>query len=117
MPTPFTLKDEDQILAVSILLNTDKVYSINHNSTDAGLIQFWNFGPLTNKKVSAHRKPQLEFCICHNYGQILQMEWCPSGCYDVEKVPGKLKRLGLLAVAGSDPYVYIYSVPQPGEIE
>lgn len=46
------------------------------------------------------------------------MEWCPSGCYDLENVednPGVLKRLGLLAVAGSDSFVYIYAVPAPVE--
>lgn len=98
-----------------MLLSPDKQYSLSKNSTDPGLIQFWNFGILSNS--GSVQKPELEFCICHNYGQILHMEWCPSGCYDLEKCGDGLKRLGLLAVAGSDSYVYVYSVPQPGEIE
>lgn len=116
-PTPHKSGNVDQILAVSIELTTNKRFYINRHYTDSGLIQFWNFGKLSNKEKTVNA-PKLEFCICHDHGYIRHMEWCPSGCYDSESGrddPGVLKRLGLLAVAGSDSFVYIYSVPAPVE--
>ena len=51
------------------------------------------------------------------------MEWCPSGCYqdqrivELEKIPDKMKRMGLLAAACSDGFVHIYSLPFPEELQ
>lgn len=85
------------------------------NYTDPGLIQFWNFGLLTNQNNVAV-EPTLEYCICHNYGYIAHMEWCPSGGYSLTKSDTEdvFTRLGLLAIASSNSFVYIYAVPRPG---
>lgn len=48
------------------------------------------------------------------------MECCPSGCYqnpDYENTIANIKRLGLLAAACSDGFVYIYSLPFPEQLE
>lgn len=40
------------------------------------------------------------------------MEWCPSGCFDENTLSNdKMQRMGLLAVAGSEPTVNIYAIP------
>lgn len=109
----------EQILAVSV--NLDPNCNVYHTSNESkrdpleskrkpGMIQFWNFGPLrNNSKITPH----LEFCIAHDFGVLYDLEWCPSGCYDLTFPSGddKQRRLGLLSVASVDSNVYVYSVP------
>ncbi|KRT79776.1 hypothetical protein AMK59_8005, partial [Oryctes borbonicus] len=113
-PTPYDQATEDQILAISVTPDPDKQYFLNSKYTDKGLIQFWNYGPLKNNTVPTD-KPKLEFCIAHTHGVIWWMEWCPSGCYDSADLDG-LRKLGLLAVACSDSYVYVYTVIRPQQM-
>lgn len=111
VPTPYDLTAEDQILAISVIPDPDKLYLSRYNYRDKGLIQFWNYGVLSNQ-CKPTDKPKLEFCIAHDHGIIWSMEWCPSGCYDV----AGSKRMGLLAISSTDSSVYIYTVYRPGEI-
>lgn len=87
----------------------NKKFALNKKYNDAGMIQIWNFGELQNGKHSQMPNPVLEYCLCHDFGYISQMEWCPSGCYGEE-------RLGLLAIASSDSNVYVYSLPFAKEL-
>lgn len=44
------------------------------------------------------------------------MAWCPSGCWEnpsIKYPDNNLPRLGLLALACSDSYIRIYSIPHP----
>lgn len=96
----------DQIISVAINLNPNEELHLNdRNSNNNGLVQFWNFG-LLNFLERSNLLPKLEFCIAHNYGHVYDMEWCPSGCHDTN-------RLGLLAIACSDSHVYIHHIQQP----
>lgn len=118
VPTPHD-ENVEQILAVSIVTDFDKKYYIHQRDAESAMIQFWNYGVLDNEN-SLERGAQLEFCLCHDFGYITHMEWCPSGCYDVRtsyEGDRKLQRLGLLAVAGSDSFVYIFSIPKPSELK
>lgn len=113
-PTHYNSMNADQILAVGILPDPDKKYHCIYKYRDKSLIQFWNYGPLNNKTISNYQ-PKLEFCIAHDRGPIWSMEWCPSGCYDNDEVNG-LKKLGLLAIGGSDTDVYIYTILRPQQV-
>ncbi|RZC38768.1 uncharacterized protein BDFB_007282, partial [Asbolus verrucosus] len=108
LPTPRTKLKENQILAVSVLNSPDEKYLTSDNYEVASAIQFWNFGCLDNKAASL-KEPKLIFNVAHNHGPVWHMEWCPSGCYNFNEE--KMSRMGLLAVAGSDSAVYIYSIP------
>ncbi|XP_030767640.1 uncharacterized protein LOC115891333 isoform X2 [Sitophilus oryzae] len=98
--------NHDQILAVSILNSMDTEYDSNKIYRDPCLIQFWNFGKLKVQQ-QAKEEPYFMSGLAANVGPIWHMEWCPSGCLDcVDDGP----RLGLLAVAASDSFVYIYCI-------
>ena len=66
--------------------------------------------------------PELSYAVAHNGGTVWCMEWCPSGCYQDQRIakftkePNKAKRMGLLAAACSDGFVHIYSLPFPDEL-
>lgn len=118
VPTPHD-ENVDQILAVNIMMEFDKKYYVYERNCDPNTIQFWNFGVLDNENALV-TEPRLEFCLCLDLGYVTHMEWCPSGCYDVEKDCGSessLQRMGLLAVASSDSFVHVFSVPKPSEVK
>nr|CAD7403599.1 unnamed protein product [Timema poppensis] len=69
---------------------------------------------LDNLKCSM--APKLVLGLAHEFGAIWQLEWCPSGCYDVETPEDRLRRLGLLAAACSDGTVRIFSVCFPDKL-
>ena len=120
----------DQILAISAALNFDAVHPFCDLEPEPGLIQFWNFGPLTTGMSDF--KPRFEFAIAHTYGFVWDMEWCPFGnTYEStddfnSKIADKndpkvsrteiLPRLGLLAVGSADGYVRILAIPHPSTI-
>ncbi|XP_076270388.1 uncharacterized protein LOC143202620 isoform X1 [Rhynchophorus ferrugineus] len=104
LPTPYNKEDVEQVLAVSVLNNREGQYQVDKNFNEPCLIQFWNFGLLNGCETV---KPFLMSCIALNIGPIWHMEWCPSGCFDEDADDS---RIGLLAVAGSDSFVYIYCV-------
>lgn len=115
MPTSTTEPDCDQILVVSAALDPDKVHDINQLSSEPGLLQFWNCGSLMAISQGEQSEPQLEFCIMHDYGTVWHMEWCPSGCYRSRNDNSTVSRYGLLAIACSDSFVYIYSIWKQAE--
>ncbi|XP_049821946.1 uncharacterized protein LOC109602047 isoform X2 [Aethina tumida] len=105
VPTPDSVTESPQFLAVAVQNDPDSQYYHNENYHEPYLIQFWHFGSLRNRSKDPI-KPQLAFCLAFDYGPVWHLEWCPSGCYDLDR-----RRLGLLAVAASDGNVYVYSVP------
>ena len=64
--------------------------------------------------------PVLDFGIVHNGGAVLQLQWCPHGCFDSDDVPLTNKkhvpRLGLLAAVLADCSLCIYSIPKPQKL-
>ncbi|XP_047126587.1 uncharacterized protein LOC100200373 isoform X1 [Hydra vulgaris] len=102
--------EDDQILAVSTHRTHSEHYTIVNMAATPGCIQIWNIGKL-NQNISS--LPRLSICICHSYGPIYSMEWCPSGCYTVVD---EVKRFGLLAVGCGDGKVRILSIPDPSSL-
>ncbi|XP_023017912.2 uncharacterized protein [Leptinotarsa decemlineata] len=111
LPTPYTARNANQILAVAAGKNFDGKYSVKRNYNEPSVIQFWDFGLLANK--GPYPEPSLLFFLAVDYGPIWYLEWCPSGCYD--QTESEVGRTGLLAVAGSDFCVYIYLIPKVTE--
>ncbi|XP_017780268.1 PREDICTED: MATH and LRR domain-containing protein PFE0570w [Nicrophorus vespilloides] len=108
-PTPYDSDTYNQVLAVALNLDAEKRYTFSEINTDKGLLQFWSFGNLNSRTLKDVLEPELAFCIGHNYGYVTCMEWCPSGCYDED-------RLGLLCICCSDSFVYGLSVSQPSRV-
>lgn len=106
---PITSTARDQYLAVSI-------FREEHQQRSAALapfeskyaIQIWNCGKLDSAQ-GASTMPVLEMSLAHEHGRMWSLAWCPSGCYDSN-------RLGLLAAACSDGTVRIFSVPHPSNM-
>lgn len=110
LPTPYTSSDCRQVLAVASLNDFDKKYFVNQQYYDKSVIQFWDLGILKNKQPMV--EPKLMFCLAHDSGPVWYLEWCPSGCYEEPRGDSKeMSRMGLLAVAGSESVVCIYSIP------
>lgn len=102
--------EETQYLAVS----THRSYSECHTVVDAvcenGLIQIWKVGNLNNQT----NEPSMCLGICHKFGPVYDLKWCPSSCSGIQDGDEKndvLKRLGLLATACGDGKIRIYSIP------
>lgn len=81
----------------------------NNQTNDEGIESEQDAAPSSSK-------PKLEFMIAHDYGQIMQMAWCPGGtayrdAVELEDGTHQNGRLGLLALACSDGHVRILAVP------
>ncbi|KAG5897827.1 hypothetical protein JTB14_011827 [Gonioctena quinquepunctata] len=109
LPTPHRSLQANQILAVAACNKFESKYKVNENYKEPSVIQFWNFGILANHRK--YSEPNLAFCLAVDYGPVWHLEWCPSGCFDQHDSECGMTRAGLLAVAGSVPFVYIYSIP------
>lgn len=95
--------DQDQFLAVAVYSSMDQSTPIHPNVSFPGLIQIWNIGPLYHLK--SKRAPKLAFALAHEFGLVHALVWCPSGAFQPPD------RLGLLAAACSDGFIYIFSIP------
>ncbi|KAL3282869.1 hypothetical protein HHI36_006028 [Cryptolaemus montrouzieri] len=113
LPTPYTQSGIHQIVAVATKNHPDDKYTNDQNYNEKCVVQFWDVGPLKNSDTSMYR-PRLGFCLSFEHGPVWDLQWCPSNCFDISDPPDdsdRLRRMGVLAIAGSDSAVYIYSVP------
>lgn len=69
----------------------------------------FSFNSVYNKKVG-NSKPTLMYSIACDFGPIWALKFCPSGCYNSKNAGDDYDRLGLLAAAGSDGNVHIFSL-------
>lgn len=101
--------ERDQYIAVSTFREEHQFRSSMISSFASNyLIQIWNCGKLPTSEPTT-TVPKLELCIAHEFGRVWSLKWCPSGCYDAE-------RLGILAAACSDGTVRCFSVPHPSSV-
>jgi len=105
---PFDTNRDDQILALSCDNNFDKTSKLlplrqDIESDDVNVIQLWRF----NK--SSHESTSMIFAICHSFGRVRSLEWCPSGGHC--NVTNTEERLGLLLAGFEDGQVRIFSLP------
>ncbi|XP_011500015.1 PREDICTED: general transcription factor 3C polypeptide 2 [Ceratosolen solmsi marchali] len=124
LPIPSLLafsKNISQFIAVSTHPTMDIEFSVGKIYTKKNIIQIWNFGDLNNKTSNMYN-PKLAYAIIHEGGTVWCLDWCPSGCYQHEQLPGFInengqpKRMGLLAAACSDGCVRIYSLIFPEDL-
>lgn len=101
-PVPDT--ESRQYLAVSCHPDMDFEHAMGRTYTYKSLIQIWKFDQLDNLKTEIS-KPKMIYGIAHDHGAVWSLEWCPSGCYQDD-------RIGIFAAACSDGFIYIYSVPR-----
>ena len=72
--------------------------------------------------VKAQEEPTLDLCILHDYGAVLDLQWCPYGVYEEEKgadaltATGLLPKLGILSFTCADGTVRTIVVPHPESI-
>ncbi|XP_067122900.1 uncharacterized protein [Centruroides vittatus] len=108
----------DQFLALAAC--DPEAHYLTDTKKCKGMIQLWDVGNLENNFLT--KRPKLALAIAHENGEIWDLTWCPSGCWEevsdlqndgLKKSGNKLPRLGLLAAACSDGTVKIYSIPQP----
>ncbi|XP_066250284.1 uncharacterized protein [Euwallacea similis] len=112
LPTSHNQIDRDQILAVSVLNDSRKEYLVGQIYREPCVVQFWNFGILNYEQEIV--TPFLLYGLALNTGPVWHLEWCPSGCFDNVDTENT-RRLGLLAVATSDSFVYVYSIDNVAE--
>ena len=77
---------------------SDAPSSLSETGPGPGLLQFW--------RLSADTAPVFLFGLCHTFGNVWALEWCPSGG----------QGLGLVAISCSDGSVRIWSVPECDQI-
>lgn len=116
-PIPFKRRNQPQYIAISTSSSMDLTHSMADTNNSYGLIQFWNCGLLELTKTD-DTNLEIKLGVAHKWGNILDMEWCPGGTAWQESSFSTsnndiLSRLGLLAIACSDTYVRILSIPHP----
>ncbi|XP_071451290.1 uncharacterized protein [Hetaerina americana] len=125
-----------QFLAVSCNPDFDGYHPLESRvQGEKFIIQIWDCGPLSNIENDELMSPIMALGIAHEFGPVWALEWCPSGCYDVDMESGSahesemsdgetqplpsgkpLRRLGVLAAACGDGTIRIFSVPFPSEL-
>ncbi|KAF4532207.1 hypothetical protein B566_EDAN002270 [Ephemera danica] len=102
-PTPLG-KLCEQFLAVTCHPSMDSTPNLGQVSEAPGMVQLWSMGALSNSPDSA-KTPHLILGLCHKWGTVRQLIWCPIGCWDSEK-----HQYGLLAAACADGTVKIFPI-------
>ena len=110
LPLEPGFNESASFLAVSTHHSMEDTVMLNKEYKSEQLIQIW-------KIDSTAKVCEMALGLAHNFGQILDMKWCPSG-NQLEDADNDdvLARLGLLGVACSDGNVRIFSVCQPEDI-
>ncbi|XP_065339665.1 uncharacterized protein LOC135939292 [Cloeon dipterum] len=103
-PTPQTYPESKQYLAVSCHRSMDSKLGFQEILPQNSLIQIWSLGLLKNQTETV-TAPTLLMTLGHEWGAVRQLEWCPSGCWDIET-----NKLGLLAAACADGTVRIIPI-------
>ncbi|OZJ06997.1 hypothetical protein BZG36_00033 [Bifiguratus adelaidae] len=106
-------KMKRQYLAVAGYQGTmEENHIVGATGVGKNAIQIWSVPTSEGNEV-----PRLELCICHDFGWVWNMKWCPYGAYEVpgksDSSPSTIAKLGILAVAFGDGIVRLYTVPHP----
>ncbi|KAF6211043.1 hypothetical protein GE061_014156 [Apolygus lucorum] len=93
-----------QYLAVSVGPFDSENISAAPVHSGPGHFQIWSVGALDNFSGTYDADPRIYLNVCHEFGEIWDIECCPSG--------GRSdKRLGLVAIGTSSGSVAVYSIP------
>lgn len=127
MPTRLEFESEENeklYVAVGVHQEINPVHMNGQKYVHKNMIQIWEFQGLENSwNVETKPSPSafMAMCICHEYGCILDLQWCPfTSTYEDEvlwnHVNGK-KILGLLGACFTDGSLRVFCVPHPETFE
>ena len=85
------------ILAVAAKLQFESS-TLSNNNPEPGLLQFWS--------VTKDSAPVFLFGLCHNYGNVWGLDWCPDIHQDEDE------NLGLISAGCTDGSVRVWSIPE-----
>ncbi|XP_067128980.1 general transcription factor 3C polypeptide 2-like isoform X2 [Centruroides vittatus] len=118
-PTPINVTSA-QYVALSCCRDSNEYHNFVPDKLQPTLIQIWDVGLTEYEKNDTKEFKLPNFIgIAVDQGEIWDMVWCPSGCWEDSSlykntlIDEILPRLGLLAVACSDSCIRIYSIPHP----
>ena len=87
---------------------------IETDMQSADIVQIWEI------TLDSHlgREARLSLGIVLKQGKVMDMQWCPSGCFDdvIPIEPTELPRLGLLLVALNTGRLGIVAIPHPASL-
>ena len=87
---------------------------IETDTQTADIVQIWGI------TLSNHlgREARLSLGVVLKQGKVMDMQWCPSGCFDdvIPLEPTELPRLGLLLVALNTGRLGIVAIPHPASL-
>ncbi|KAF9169181.1 hypothetical protein BGX21_003537 [Mortierella sp. AD011] len=98
----------------------DQLYPLGKQDAHPNVIQLWNMNCESdeNGQLQGEAKSYLAICILHSYGAVLDLKWCPTGCFmPTGPAPGDLARLGILAASFTDGTIRIFSIPDPVSLQ
>ncbi|KAI7892019.1 WD40-repeat-containing domain protein [Mucor mucedo] len=95
--------DHTQYLAVGGYNSVTEHHTFAESPHCRNAIQIWQCTSDTNSSL----KPQLDMCILHDFGVVVDFKWCPSSVYD------EADKLGIMTVLFGDGQVRVFVVPHP----
>ena len=117
-PQPDNITAQPQFAAIATCINFQDDHRYSDEEAETGLIQVWEFDDVTDKPQKT--EATFGYGICHSYGAVWDMVWCPLGntwqSPDGRPVKEQYCRLGLMAIACGDGEVRILSLPWPDDL-
>lgn len=104
VPKPASLHcNHSQYLAVGGYNSTHEHYTFENNPCVPNAIQIWK----CTSDTSVIAKPQLDMCLLHDFGVVVDFKWCPYSVYDTKD------KLGIVAVLFGNGEIKVFVVPHP----
>lgn len=129
---PIRVEYEDNIeipqyLAVGVHQEINPIHYYGKQNSQLNMIQIWCIYGLTTPWIKQEKEKNINqtaifsIGICHSYGCVFQLEWCPlTSTYENESLSNQMKgkrSLGLLAAGFEDGSIRIFNVPHPDTLE
>ncbi|GBC06971.1 hypothetical protein RclHR1_07170012 [Rhizophagus clarus] len=115
---PNVSSEREQYLAIGgYKSTTDEHHTIGQRQTEDmnNSIQIWKIDCSLN--ISDAKSPHLDMVLCHDFGCVFDLQWCPYGAHDkfeeVQKQNSLIPKLGIIAISFGNGNIGIYAVPEP----
>ena len=117
-PMEYDARHDTQFIALATKSPDTQELTMGTQASGRGAVQIWSVRGLYGCSTSEESTPTLalELAILHDYGTVLELQWCPTGAYSSgssEDGVAAAGRLGLIAAATSSGNVVVWSVPLP----
>ncbi|CAG8660318.1 8675_t:CDS:10 [Acaulospora morrowiae] len=128
---PRVSSENDQYLAIAgYKSNVNEHHPIGRKqkSDMSNSIQLWKTDcRIDDFSTGGYAEPRLDMIICHDYGCVFDMQWCPYGANDDEdlvttdedQVQGQkisIPKLGILAVCFGNGSIGLFAIPKPDSV-